>query len=167
MPNQPKTPGHTIRVPDDEWVPARDKAAENGETMTDVIRRALRRYVTGALLGVLVLASFSGSAQASAPEVTVAAQMSATATFVATVRQIGAGTVIDDLTDADLILMGSGVCANIAAGQTGAAYWQMVTSAYSAKAAEGVGVSSYARWMSIYIAWRQASITAFCPGQYL
>ena len=45
MPNQPKTPGHTIRVPDDEWIPARDKAAENGETMTRVIRRALQSYV--------------------------------------------------------------------------------------------------------------------------
>ena len=45
MPNQPKTPGHTIRVPDDEWQAARDKAAENGETMTGVIRRALQSYV--------------------------------------------------------------------------------------------------------------------------
>jgi len=49
MPNQPKTPGHTIRVPDDEWLPAKDKAAEKGETMTDVIRRGLRKYVSGAL----------------------------------------------------------------------------------------------------------------------
>jgi hypothetical protein len=45
MPNQPKTPGHTIRVPDDEWLPARDKATENGETMTGVIRKALQSYV--------------------------------------------------------------------------------------------------------------------------
>ena len=45
MPNQPKTPGHTVRVPDDEWVPARDKAAEEGKTMTEVIRAALESYV--------------------------------------------------------------------------------------------------------------------------
>jgi len=38
-----------VRVPDDEWVPARDKAAQEGETMTDVIRRGLRKYVVGAL----------------------------------------------------------------------------------------------------------------------
>ena len=56
MPNQPKTPGHTVRVPDDEWIPARDKAAEEGETMTDVIRAGLRRYV----LGALIVACFVG-----------------------------------------------------------------------------------------------------------
>ena len=38
-----------MRVPDDEWIPARDKAAREGETMTDVIRRGLRKYVVGAL----------------------------------------------------------------------------------------------------------------------
>jgi len=56
MPNQPKTPGHTVRIPDDEWIPAKDKAAKEGETMTDVIRRALRRYVVGTVIAVTVLA---------------------------------------------------------------------------------------------------------------
>jgi len=55
MPNQPKTPGHTTRVPDDEWNPARDKAAEEGETMTDVIRRGLRKYVASAGMFTLVM----------------------------------------------------------------------------------------------------------------
>ncbi len=44
MPNQPKTPIRSIRVPDDEWQAAQRRAAERGETVTDVIRRALRRY---------------------------------------------------------------------------------------------------------------------------
>lgn len=45
MPNKPKTPHRTIRVPDDEWLPAKDKAAQRGETMTEVIRAALQSYV--------------------------------------------------------------------------------------------------------------------------
>jgi len=105
------------------------------------------------------LVSVGGASQTAAPA-------SSTASFIATVRQTGAGTVIEDQTDADLIAMGKGVCADIAAGQTGAAYWQRVTSAYSASSAEGVGVSSYAQWMSIYTEWHQASILTFCP-QYL
>jgi len=56
MPNQPKTPGHTIRVPDDEWIPAKDKATREGETMTDVIRRALRKYVVGFVIALAFLA---------------------------------------------------------------------------------------------------------------
>lgn len=50
MPNQPKTPHRTIRVPDEEWTPAKDKAAAEGETMTDVIRAGLRKYVINALI---------------------------------------------------------------------------------------------------------------------
>ena len=45
MPNQPKTPHRTVRVPDDEWHAAQARAAELGETLTDVVRRALREYV--------------------------------------------------------------------------------------------------------------------------
>ena len=41
-----KTPLRAIRVPDDEWEPAQAVAAENGETVTDVVRRALVAYVT-------------------------------------------------------------------------------------------------------------------------
>lgn len=47
MPNQPRpdNPARTVRVPDDLWNAARAKAATNGETVADVIRRALERYV--------------------------------------------------------------------------------------------------------------------------
>jgi len=40
------TPLRAIRVPDSEWVPAQERALENGETVTDVVRRALTEYVT-------------------------------------------------------------------------------------------------------------------------
>lgn len=39
------TPRRTIRVPDAEWDAAKAVADENGETLSDVIRLALRRYV--------------------------------------------------------------------------------------------------------------------------
>lgn len=45
MPNQPKTPKRSIRVPEQLWQQAKRKAADRGETLTDVIVRALRRYV--------------------------------------------------------------------------------------------------------------------------
>jgi hypothetical protein len=44
MPNQPKTPIRSVRIPDEEWRAAQERAAERGETVTDLIRRALRRY---------------------------------------------------------------------------------------------------------------------------
>ena len=44
MPNQPKTPNRVVRVDDALWVAAQERAAENGETVSDVIRRALRAY---------------------------------------------------------------------------------------------------------------------------
>ena len=44
-PNQPKTPNHTIRVDDDLWKAALRKAHDRGETLTDVIVRALKRYI--------------------------------------------------------------------------------------------------------------------------
>lgn len=44
MPNKPKTPHRTIRVPDEEWEPAKREAERRGETLTDAIRRFLRRY---------------------------------------------------------------------------------------------------------------------------
>ena len=45
MPNQPKTPQRTVRIPTDLWEAAKAKAAERGENLSDVIRRALVRYV--------------------------------------------------------------------------------------------------------------------------
>ena len=43
-PNQPKTPQRTIRISDDLWARAQRRAAERGETLTDVVRRALEDY---------------------------------------------------------------------------------------------------------------------------
>jgi predicted HicB family RNase H-like nuclease len=45
MPNRPKTPGRQVRVPDLLWQAAQARAAERGETVSDVIRRALHDYV--------------------------------------------------------------------------------------------------------------------------
>lgn len=45
MPNQPATPHRTVRIPDDLWEAVKRVAADNGETVTDVIVRALKRYV--------------------------------------------------------------------------------------------------------------------------
>lgn len=48
MSPRPAGTGHTpmrgIRVPDAEWKAAQAVAAERGETLTDAIRRFLRRY---------------------------------------------------------------------------------------------------------------------------
>lgn len=45
MPNKPKTPMRSTRQPDDVWLPAQAIAKRRGETVTDVIRDALRRYI--------------------------------------------------------------------------------------------------------------------------
>ena len=45
MPNQPATPNHSFRVRDELWEAAQRAAADNGETLTDVLVRALERYV--------------------------------------------------------------------------------------------------------------------------
>jgi predicted CopG family antitoxin len=45
VPNTPGTPRHTVRVKDDLWNAALAKAEERGESVSDVIRRALERYV--------------------------------------------------------------------------------------------------------------------------
>lgn len=44
MPNQPKTPARAVRIPDELWRAVQDQAARQGETVTDVIRRALEAY---------------------------------------------------------------------------------------------------------------------------
>lgn len=45
MPNQPKTPNRVVRVPDELWQAAQARAAVNGETVADAVRRALEEYV--------------------------------------------------------------------------------------------------------------------------
>ena len=44
MPNQPKTPLRSVRVPDQVWDKARDKCAKEGRTLTSVILEALSAY---------------------------------------------------------------------------------------------------------------------------
>ena len=44
MPNQPKTPLRTVRISEEVWAAAMRKAIDRGETVSDVIRRALVRY---------------------------------------------------------------------------------------------------------------------------
>jgi len=39
------TPSRNIRIPDDEWEAAKKAAAERHETISVVVRRALREYV--------------------------------------------------------------------------------------------------------------------------
>lgn len=39
------TPLRNIRIPDDLWTAAKAVAGQRGETLTDVIQAALRRYV--------------------------------------------------------------------------------------------------------------------------
>lgn len=45
VPNQPKTPLKSFRIPDDLYRAAQAKAAEQGESLSDVVRAALARYV--------------------------------------------------------------------------------------------------------------------------
>lgn len=40
-----KTPHRTIRIPDELWLPAQAKAEARGESVSDIIRRALTEYV--------------------------------------------------------------------------------------------------------------------------
>ncbi|MCW2934868.1 MAG: hypothetical protein JWM19_5830 [Actinomycetia bacterium] len=46
MPNQPKTPARGIRVEDDLWHAAQEKAAAEERTLTGVIVDYLKRYVS-------------------------------------------------------------------------------------------------------------------------
>lgn len=44
MPNAPKTPTRTFRCPDDLWQKAKEQAAEDGITVTEVLISALISY---------------------------------------------------------------------------------------------------------------------------
>lgn len=48
VPNQPRTPLKSFRIPEDLYRAAQDAAAGNDETVSDVVRRALERYVKAA-----------------------------------------------------------------------------------------------------------------------
>lgn len=45
MPQPPKKPVHSFRVEDDLWNEAVRVATERGESLSDVLRKALTRYV--------------------------------------------------------------------------------------------------------------------------
>lgn len=45
VPDGSHTPRRTVRVPDELWEAVQRKASDRGETVTDVILRALVRYV--------------------------------------------------------------------------------------------------------------------------
>lgn len=44
VPNQPATPVRSFRSPDEIWLPAKAKAEDNGETITEVLNRLLAQY---------------------------------------------------------------------------------------------------------------------------
>jgi predicted HicB family RNase H-like nuclease len=45
VPNKPKTKTRGFRIPDDEYAAAQEAAQRKGETLTDIVRRALAAYV--------------------------------------------------------------------------------------------------------------------------
>jgi hypothetical protein len=45
VPNQPRTPLHSFRVSDEIWEAAKECARQRGETLADVLRRALEQYL--------------------------------------------------------------------------------------------------------------------------
>ena len=44
-PNQPKTPKYGVRIPDELWDAAVRKAQDEGTTVTEVIIKALQRFL--------------------------------------------------------------------------------------------------------------------------
>ena len=51
VPNQPKTPLRAFRIPDEIYNVLKAKAADEGRTVTDVVREALRAYIQQHNLG--------------------------------------------------------------------------------------------------------------------
>lgn len=45
VPNQPKTPVHGFRIPDELYAEAKRFADKAGESVSDVVRRCLTQYV--------------------------------------------------------------------------------------------------------------------------
>lgn len=45
VPNQPSTPGRSVRVPDELWAAAMAKAKSEGTNLSEVIKAYLREYV--------------------------------------------------------------------------------------------------------------------------
>jgi hypothetical protein len=146
MPDQPKTPTRSIRIPDDEWQAALEATKAKGETVTNVVREALRRFVASAILATMVVVAL-GSGSPPAAAVSPIAQTS-DAAFVANVRQIGAGTTIATRSATDLIRSGKSLCADINAGATRQSLWRQVGAYYTPSMFYGV------LWESVH---------AYCP----
>jgi hypothetical protein len=49
MPNAPKTPTRTVRVPDSLWLAAQKEAAQQGITVTSVLIESLEKFVAEGL----------------------------------------------------------------------------------------------------------------------
>lgn len=45
VPNAPKTPTRTVRVSDEIWGAAKEKAALEGRTLTDIVIEGLKTYI--------------------------------------------------------------------------------------------------------------------------
>jgi hypothetical protein len=45
VPNQPKTPTRSFRIPDDIYIPAHEKAKAEGDNLADIVKDALIEYV--------------------------------------------------------------------------------------------------------------------------
>jgi predicted DNA-binding protein len=45
VPNQPKTPLRAFRIPDEIYDVLKAKAGDEGRSVTDVVREALREYI--------------------------------------------------------------------------------------------------------------------------
>jgi predicted DNA-binding protein len=45
VPNQPRTPNRSIRIPDEIFVPASERAKAEGRTLSDVVRELLSEYI--------------------------------------------------------------------------------------------------------------------------
>jgi hypothetical protein len=76
MPNQPKTATRSIRIEDELWAAALAATKERGDTISDVVRKALSAYVRAgsailvAVATMLVLAACGGREDAPAGTVT-------------------------------------------------------------------------------------------------
>lgn len=81
MPNQPRTPHRTVRIPDDEWIAIKVRAAKDGVTATDVVREAVRRYlaVPSLALAVVLALATAGCGTTPAPQATEAVSVLAAA----------------------------------------------------------------------------------------
>lgn len=45
VPNQPRTPARSVRIPDDVWAAFKRLAESRGVTASDVVREALENYL--------------------------------------------------------------------------------------------------------------------------